>query len=233
MAGERALKRHRISWRSHSIVSKLARKFSRGGAEYVRSRTAVAQLNFGNVPFEPNWGYPRHYLRFKMPLKRGGVTVKIAPIAASAALGLLIAACGLARQAELQKQREELMAKSNAIAADCDSKFPKGNQPTVLARIQCLNQALEVIRPVMPYPDLLDTYMASRLAIAERVQNKQMSVAEGNALIMQKKSDIVAEEQRRQLASRSVNAQETVAISSIMASGPHSCSKIGNTVNCY
>jgi hypothetical protein len=154
-------------------------------------------------------------------------------IIAVTAAGIFVAGCGLVRQAELQKQREELTAQSNAAAATCDAQFPKGNQSTVLARIQCLNQAIEILRPIMPYPDLLDNFMATRLAIAERVQQKQISIAEGNALIMQKRSDIVGEEQRRQLANRSVNAQESIAISSIMASGPHSCTRIGNSVNCY
>ena len=74
-----------------------------------------------------------------------------------------------------------------------------------------MNAAFAILQPTLPYPDLLQTWMAEHLAIAEQIQTAHMTLAQGNAVITQKWSDMVAEEQRRQLANRSIAAQEEAA----------------------
>jgi hypothetical protein len=85
----------------------------------------------------------------------------------------------------------------------------------------------------VPYPDLWDVYIASRIVIAERVQKGQISIAEGDEAFAQKRSDLAAEEQRRLLANRSVAAQENIASASLQAAGPRSCIQASNTVTCF
>jgi hypothetical protein len=85
----------------------------------------------------------------------------------------------------------------------------------------------------MPYPDLMDLNIAARMALAERIQNGQLTMAQGNEEMMRKPSEIVAEEQRRLLANRSVRAQENIADARLQAVGPHSCTRTGNTVPCF
>ena len=144
-------------------------------------------------------------------------------------LGLTVASCGIARQARIQ----ELQAQELAAIQRCDVTVPAGNPKTAVERAKCQTEAMAILRPIMPYPDLQDSMIAIRLAIAEQVQNGKLTIAQGNEQIAAKRSEIVAEEQRRNLANRSVAAQEGMAVASLSAAGPHSCTRIGNTVNCY
>lgn len=146
---------------------------------------------------------------------------------------LTLLGCGLARQQELEAKRAALQEQNAAAVQICDSKFPKGETKTAIVRAQCMNEAAEILRPTMPFPDLLDVFMTSRMAIAERVQKGQMTIAQANEEITARRSQLVAEEQRRMLANRSVAAQETSAQASVLAAGPRSCTKFGNTINCY
>jgi hypothetical protein len=134
---------------------------------------------------------------------------------------------------ELQARVDELKAKTQEAEQQCSITWPPGNPKTAVSRAKCQTDPLAIMRPVHPYPDLLDLFIASRMAIAERVQNGQMTIAQANEAIATKRSELVAEEQRRQLANRSVSAQENAAAASLVAAGPHSCTAIGNTVNCF
>jgi hypothetical protein len=146
------------------------------------------------------------------------------------ALALTLCGCGLARQRELQERNAALQEQSKAAMQECDAKFPKGVVATVVPRIQCLNDAMAIVRPTSRNPDLLESFMASRSAIAERIQKGQITMAQGNEEIANKWSQVVAEDQRRALANRSVSAQETAAQN---IGGPTSCTRVGNTVNCF
>jgi hypothetical protein len=148
-------------------------------------------------------------------------------------MSLTVAGCGLVRQRELQAQREELTARSQAATAQCDLTYPAGNVKTAVARAKCQTEAFAILRPIMPYPDLMDLLIASRIAIAERVQKGQLTIAQANELMAARRSELVAEEQRRNLANRAVIAQENIASASLAAAGPHTCMQIGSTVNCF
>ena len=144
-------------------------------------------------------------------------------------LGLTVASCGIARQARIQ----ELQAQELAAIQRCDVTVPAGNPKTAVERAKCQTEAWAILRPIMPYPDLLDLMIASRLTIAEQIQNGKLTIAQGNEQIAAKRSELAAEEQRRNLANRSVAAQEGMAVASLSAAGPHSCTWFGNTVNCF
>jgi hypothetical protein len=117
-------------------------------------------------------------------------------------VAITVAGCGVIHQRELQARVNELKAKSQAASEECDMMWPAGNPKTAMARAKCQTEAIAVVRPVSPYPDILDLFIASRIAIAERVQNGQLTVAQANELIATKRSELVAEEQRRTLANR-------------------------------
>ena len=118
-------------------------------------------------------------------------------------------------------------------------KVPPGNPKIAVARAQCVNGAFAILQPTIPYPDLLQVYMADHLAIAEDVQAGRTSILQANAILARKWSELVAEEQRRGLANRAVVAQEqsTVAASaaaaaSWRAAGPRTCNYGAGTVTC-
>ena len=149
-------------------------------------------------------------------------------------LGLcgLLAGCGLMARKEREEQQAAAKAQSDAAMADCESKFPQGGKQYV-ERAQCINAGVAIMRPFVPFPDLLDQDMANRAAMAERLQQGKITLAEANSELAQRRSQIVAEEQRRQLSGRAVSAQESAAAAAWRASSPVSCTKYSNTVSCY
>jgi hypothetical protein len=148
-------------------------------------------------------------------------------------LSFSLAGCGIAQQREMQARAEALQAQSAAAAQNCETTFPAGNPKTAVARAKCQTEALAILRPTIRYPDLTDVWIATRLSSAEDVQNGRMSIAKANELMAAKTAELTAEEQRRNLANRSVAAQEGVAAASWRAAGPRSCTRIGDTVNCF
>jgi hypothetical protein len=146
---------------------------------------------------------------------------------------LAVTGCGIVRQREFQARVDELKAKSHEAGQQCNVTWPPGDPKTAVSRAKCQGDALAIIRPIAPYPDVLDLFIASRITIAERLQSGQLTIAQANEAIAAKRSELVAEEQRRQLAKRALAAQEDVAAASLAAAGPHSCTTIGNTVNCF
>jgi hypothetical protein len=91
-----------------------------------------------------------------------------------------LAGCGAMKQRELQARVDELKAQSQAAAQECDATLPGGNPKSAMARAKCQTEAIAIMRPVAPYPDILDLFIASRIAIAERVQNGQLTIAQAN-----------------------------------------------------
>ena len=151
----------------------------------------------------------------------------------AAFIGLTVASCGLVREREMQERAATLNAQSEAAAQACDTTVPAGNPKTAVARARCQMDAYEIRRPIMRYPDLMDSFIATRMSIAEQVQNGQITIARANEIMANKMSETVSEEQRRNLANRAVAAQESAAAASWAATGPVSCTKVGNTVNCF
>jgi hypothetical protein len=143
-----------------------------------------------------------------------------------------LASCGLYQRQQLQEAFATAKAQQEAAMAECIAKYPPGGKQYI-EKAQCQNNAMNILRPFMPYPDLLDQDMASRMAIAEKLQQGKFTLAEANLQQSQAHSQIVAEEQRRQLSGRAVSAQESAAAAAWRASAPVSCTRVGNTTSCY
>jgi hypothetical protein len=89
-----------------------------------------------------------------------------------------------------------------------------------------------VYRPLSPFPDLFDQETAGRNMLAEKWQKGQITQAEYEFQFTQMHSELEAEGQRRNLAGRSVNAQEAAATAALLSSGPTICNRIGRTTVC-
>jgi hypothetical protein len=160
--------------------------------------------------------------------------------AAIAAIAILIAGCGIARPREAAAQMSALRQQSAATMKECGEKFPPGNPKTSVARAQCVNAALAIAQPTLPYPDLLQVYMADHMAVAEDIQTGRATIAQGNSILARKWSELVGEEQRRQLATLTVAAQvqgaaaaSSAAAASWQAAGPRTCNYGANMVTCF
>ena len=89
--------------------------------------------------------------------------------------------------------------KIQAANEECRRKYPDQIRQSV-AYATCENRNLELLRPTMVYPDLIDQELANNLLLAEKVQTGKMTPIEMKALKAQLHSQIVSEFQRRQLA---------------------------------
>jgi hypothetical protein len=107
----------------------------------------------------------------------------------------------------------------------------KGVPATAVVRAECMNDAMAIMRPTWGRSaDLVNGWMAHRVVVAEKLQKGQITVALANEELANSWTQVIDEEQRRNLANRSVGAQELAARN---IGGPTSCTKFGNTVSCY
>lgn len=120
---------------------------------------------------------------------------------------LFVGGCGLVAQAERNKQILELTELSNKKTAACQSE----PFTTHVNLAICLNRAKEVLIPIAPHPDLVTLLASQRIEIAERVDRREITPAEGDVQFNLARTNAIAESNRRSLAQRSVSAQEQAA----------------------
>jgi hypothetical protein len=120
---------------------------------------------------------------------------------AGVSLMLLTAAFALGnRQAQAQQNPPApLLNQIQAANEECRRKYPDPVKQAI-AYTTCENKNMELLRPSMVYPDLMDQELANNLMLAEKVQKGRMTLIERNAVKAQLHSQIVTEFQRRQLA---------------------------------
>jgi hypothetical protein len=81
---------------------------------------------------------------------------------------------------------------------ECKKRFPTYVPTTIVATVDCFNRAQAIVLPNFgSNRDLVQTFMADRAVMAERIQNKKMTVAEGWAWLAEKWSQLNTEMQRR------------------------------------
>ena len=108
--------------------------------------------------------------------------------------------------------QEELAKQYERAKRDCVNKFPTDIPKTIVAKVECLNTAQAVVLPTWGNNrDLIQTWMAYRVVIAERIQNKEMTVAEGDGAIAQRWSEAQTEIQRRNAYAAQAAAQQNAA----------------------
>jgi hypothetical protein len=125
----------------------------------------------------------------------------------SAFLMLLVATAAITRatQAQIQPQQApqnpagSVLNQIQAGNEECKRKYPDPVKQA-MAVATCENRNMELLRPQMVYPDLMDQELANNLMLAEKLQKGKMTLIEMKALKAQLHSQIVTEFQRRQLA---------------------------------
>jgi hypothetical protein len=105
-------------------------------------------------------------------------------------------------QAQAQAQQNPLapvLSQIQAANEECRRKYPDPVKQA-MAYATCETRNMELLRPSMVYPDLMDQELANNLMLAEKVQKGKMTLIEMKAVKAQLHSQIVTEFQRRQLA---------------------------------
>jgi hypothetical protein len=113
------------------------------------------------------------------------------------ALGLLIAGCAGQRGPMGEAEAKHLQDQSYAAARKCDVTYSPNDTKVAAARAKCHTEAWNILRPTMPYPEVLDTLIAKRVEIGQKVQNGEMTLAQANTAIEKARADAAAEEQKR------------------------------------
>ena len=115
---------------------------------------------------------------------------------------LAVAFSAVTREVHAQVQQNPpapLLSQIQAATEECKRKYPDPIKQAV-AYTSCENRNMELLRPSMVYPDLMDQELANNLMLAEKVQKGRMTLIEMKAVKAQLHSQIVTEFQRRQLA---------------------------------
>jgi uncharacterized protein YceK len=152
---------------------------------------------------------------------RGGTPILLA-------IGLALSGCGIAQRIQADEPARQqaapsaqLIQQSKTAMAACDSEFPAGDPKTAVARRKCINDGFAIRLPTFgPDQDLVRAVMADSMGIAEKVQNGQMTIAEGNAAMAKKWSQAVTESQQRAHSKDSVLAQQSAAAAQQSAAVP-------------
>ena len=173
--------------------------------------------------------------------------------------GLLavLTGCGISRQIELGES-DPVPANLNDGLAECRNFYPDQITQAV-ARAACIIKATEILRPMLPFPELLDQENALRKSLAEQVQSGGISLLERNRQMTKFHTKLLAEEQER-LRARAAEAKSAaaelaaaepaeakpvemksaeavvvpLAVRQWRASNPDGCTSLGgNTANCY
>ena|GEM_PF-1494081 len=101
-----------------------------------------------------------------------------------------------------------LVTQSNQAKAECHERKFK----TAIAEARCLNDAEEIRLPLMRrYTDLIKLQSATRLALAEKVDRKQITPIQANLEFQTQVAQIRSEMQRRRNSNRIAEAQEQTA----------------------
>ena len=121
----------------------------------------------------------------------------------------------------------------NDALADCRSGYSDQITQAVV-RALCIIKATEQLRPLLPFPDLLDRENALRKSLAEQVQNGSVSLLERNRQMTKFHAGIVAEEQARLKEKPAETGATSLAVTQWRLSNPDGCMSLGgNTANCY
>jgi hypothetical protein len=111
----------------------------------------------------------------------------VRPLAALAVC-MLLAACGAVRQA-IEEEVDPAPANLNDALTECRNAFPDQITQAV-ARAASVVKATELVRPLLPFPELLDQENALRKLLAEQVQSGKISLLERNIQIQKLHSKI-------------------------------------------
>ncbi|MGY4161287.1 hypothetical protein ACVINW_007129 [Bradyrhizobium sp. USDA 4461] len=116
---------------------------------------------------------------------------------------------------------------------ECRNSFPDQIAQAV-ARAACVIKATEPVRPLLPFPDLLDRENALRKTLAEQVQARTISLLERNIQIQKLHAQLLEEEHSRLPAAAADANKVPLAVTQWRQSNGESCGRLGgDSGTCY
>jgi hypothetical protein len=154
----------------------------------------------------------------------------------------VLAGCGISRQVEQgeaapvpakQGEADPAPANLNDALAGCRNGYPDQITQAVV-RAACVIKATELLRPLLPFPDMLDQENNLRKSLAEQVQSGKISLLERNRQMAKFHAKMLAEEQVRLQEKPAEVVSTSLAATQWRISNPDGCTSLGaNTANCY
>jgi hypothetical protein len=103
----------------------------------------------------------------------------------------------------------------DSAAGECERTYNGTGQQVAWAK--CMAKAEEILRSAPGvYQDLITLRQTTRIALATKIENKQITTEEAAAQMAQVMSYVASEAQRRDTGQQTANAQQAAAISAIM-----------------
>jgi hypothetical protein len=150
------------------------------------------------------------------------------------ALGFVAAltGCGISRQVE-QEGTESAALNLNQALAECRNGYPDQITQAV-ARATCVIKATEPLRPLLPFPELLDRENDLRKSLAAQVQSGSMSLLERNLQMTKFHASLLVEENSRLKEKPTEVAPAVLGATQWRLSNSEGCTSLGgNTANCF
>ncbi len=132
----------------------------------------------------------------------GKISISLMLLTAAVSVGTRDVRAQIQPQQAQQNPAASVLSQIQAGNEECKRKYPDPVKQA-MANATCENRNMELLRPQMVYPDLMDQELANNLMLAEKVQKGKMTLIEMKAVKAQLHSQIVTEFQRRQLAKMS------------------------------
>jgi hypothetical protein len=153
---------------------------------------------------------------------------------------LLAAAASLAACSAMQDRQQERLAELRrqveAEKQDCDNLYPRdvAGPQRYSYRARCLNEVeARLIRPLDPFPDLVDQRLAARKALAAELDAGRLSEPQANARLAEKNAQIAAEERRRTAGTSAISADATAALAQQRTALGTTCTNLDAAVSCF
>jgi len=103
-----------------------------------------------------------------------------------------------------------------------------------VARAACVVRVTASLRPLLPFPELLDRENDLRKSLAAQVQSGSMSLLERNQQMSKFHSSLLVEEQTRSKEKPPDAAPTALAVTQWRLSNSDGCTSLGgNTANCF
>lgn len=183
----------------------------------------------------------------------GGTSARIRAHLTVVLCGGLLMGCGLAHQAQLNKDREEADARRAAGEADCIKRYPDKHRKPVSPRVKCINDVMlayftAIQRTVGAVDlDLVNAHHAQRLVAAERYDTGKTSAVQFEAEVAKLVAEFrteaasrrnsaamasAAQQQAAAASQQAVLAQQKAISDAFQVPKPVTCTTIGNSMTC-
>lgn len=147
-------------------------------------------------------------------------------------VAFLCAGCGILTEAD--EDQKVAMATAQVIkgVTTCNATHAAGHSKLAIVRTECINNALNLTRPLYPYPDLLDRWLSDRRTIAAKYASGELPTTKANIEFGDQRRKMIEEEQRRLPDGNAATKTRHGTLFDSVFKTPVNCGPTDPSVNC-